>query len=156
MNFDNIAEVTVPPTYVGDTELTVEIWQSAVNGDGSARFSYIVREDSIAQLVGSDLSGPASGVWPEAADMAFTLGSFLSATYECGELAEHGESYTPAEQVWLSTVAERFGCWVAERDEPEDEPMSCLNSVDGHWYVVTYGAAPYQRHARDCATCESR
>jgi hypothetical protein len=117
MNFDNAAELTVPPMYAGDTALTVEIWQSAVNGDGSARFSYIVREDSIAQLVGSDLSGPASGVWPEAADMAYTLGSFLGATYECGDLTEHGESYTPAEQVWLSTVAERFDMWAAEHEE---------------------------------------
>lgn len=37
--------------------------------------------------------------------------------------------------------------------EDDELPIACLNNVDGHWYVVTYGAAPYQIHAPDCRTC---
>lgn len=33
-------------------------------------------------------------------------------------------------------------------------PDTVLNNVDGHWYVITYGAAPYQIHATDCTTCK--
>lgn len=40
-----------------------------------------------------------------------------------------------------------------EDDEPGEVPDSCLNWVDGHWYVVTYGRAPYTIHAQNCATC---
>lgn len=36
----------------------------------------------------------------------------------------------------------------------DDElPDTCLNNIDGHWYVITYGRAPYEIHARDCVTC---
>lgn len=34
-----------------------------------------------------------------------------------------------------------------------ESPDTCLNTVDGHWYVITYGRAPYQIHALDCDTC---
>jgi hypothetical protein len=41
-------------------------------------------------------------------------------------------------------------------DEHTEAPDTCLNRVDGHWYVVTYGRAPYQIHAADCPTCKTR
>jgi hypothetical protein len=34
-----------------------------------------------------------------------------------------------------------------------ESPDTVLNRVDGHWYVMTYGRAPYSIHAQDCATC---
>lgn len=40
-----------------------------------------------------------------------------------------------------------------ENDVYDELPDTCLNTVDGHWYVVTYGRAPYQIHATDCETC---
>ena len=40
-----------------------------------------------------------------------------------------------------------------DEDDEDDYPVSVRNGVDGHWYVVTYGAAPYQIHARDCVAC---
>jgi hypothetical protein len=39
---------------------------------------------------------------------------------------------------------------------PDELPDTCLNRIDGHWYVITYGRAPYQIHAQDCATCEEQ
>lgn len=49
------------------------------------------------------------------------------------------------------------GPWkTQEEDEDEgEEPDTCFNNVDGHWYVVTYGRAPYSIHAPDCSTCRS-
>ena len=38
----------------------------------------------------------------------------------------------------------------------EDEwetPDIVLNNVDGHWYQITYGRAPFRYHATDCPTC---
>jgi hypothetical protein len=40
-------------------------------------------------------------------------------------------------------------------EEEGEEPDTCLNTVDGHWYVVTYGRAPFTIHARNCPTCEA-
>lgn len=36
--------------------------------------------------------------------------------------------------------------------EEDEEPDTCL-APDGHWYVVTYGRARWQIHAKDCSTC---
>jgi hypothetical protein len=49
-------------------------------------------------------------------------------------------------------------CVAVAEDEDEDEdiaeePDTCRNPVDGHWYVVSYGARPYEVHAGDCSTC---
>jgi hypothetical protein len=114
-DFQNSAEVAVPALYIGEPDVTIEIGQCGVTSDGAARFSYIVTEGADIKLSGADLCGPASGVWPEAEDMAVTLASFLGSTYECGELTEHGESYRPHERIWLSTVAERMSAWSAEQ-----------------------------------------
>lgn len=38
-------------------------------------------------------------------------------------------------------------------EDDYDLPDTCLNRIDGHWYVITYGRAPYQIHATDCPTC---
>lgn len=38
-------------------------------------------------------------------------------------------------------------------DDADELPDTCRNPIDGHWYVITYGARPYQVHAVDCSTC---
>lgn len=41
-----------------------------------------------------------------------------------------------------------------EDDEDEELPDTCL-APDGHWYVITYGRARWQIHAKDCPTCQA-
>lgn len=113
MTFDNGATVPVPAMHEGDTAITIEVAQYGVTAEGRAQFSYTVREGGMARVTGRDLFGPATGLWPEAADMAVTLASFLGATYECGEVTEHGESYSPEALSWLETHAERLGDFAA-------------------------------------------
>ena len=38
-------------------------------------------------------------------------------------------------------------------EEVSEEPDTCLNPIDGHWYVITYGRARWEIHAPDCETC---
>lgn len=73
--------------------------------------------------------------------------------------AEHSDEigwteYTAADGT--VTAATGYGLWVwrpADDEWEDDMPDTCLNRVDGHWYVITYGRAPYQIHAEDCETC---
>lgn len=111
--FDNDAIVPVPAMYADDEPLTIYIKQSGVEPEGGARFAYRVMAGDVIGVQGDDLRGPAHGVWPEAHDMARVLAGFLGATYECGDLTEHGEQYSRAEQEWLSVHAERLSMWNA-------------------------------------------
>ena len=38
-------------------------------------------------------------------------------------------------------------------DDMGEEPDTCYDHVTGHWFVVTYGRAPFTIHAPDCSTC---
>ena len=117
ITYDNTADVKVPALYEGDPDITITIMQCGVTESGGARYAYFVLEGGELRISGANLCGPAYGMWPEAADMARTLASFLGATYECGELTEHGESYSPIERMWLEVHAERFGLWASDMEE---------------------------------------
>jgi hypothetical protein len=122
--YDNEAMVTVAQLYVDDLPLNIKIWQSGVEADRDvfgtrARFAYEVVHNGLTVIKGDDLYGPATGLWPEAADMAVTLASFLSAASECGEITEHGESYPPETHTWLIANSERLGLWAADMEESE-------------------------------------
>ncbi len=65
----------------------------------------------------------------------------------CDEPVRWGETERGARGFVHDTTRRTFCSW-------EEKPVTCLNGVDGHWYVVTYGAAPYTIHAVDCLTCE--
>lgn len=41
----------------------------------------------------------------------------------------------------------------AEDEQEWELPDTYFDRIDGHWYVIRYGARP-QIHARDCETCE--
>lgn len=47
--------------------------------------------------------------------------------------------------------------WADDEDIDDGEavelPDTCRDGVSGHWFVVTYGRAPYTIHAADCAKC---
>lgn len=58
------------------------------------------------------------------------------------------QGYGPVLDTWCQQVADRE----SEDDEPAEEPDTYQDRVDGHWYVVSYGARP-QVHALDCVTC---
>lgn len=107
--YDNAAFVHVPQLYVSDRDLFLQVAQVGVTSDGAARFAYVVWDgDDASPIAGEDLCGPAAGTWPEAEDMANVLAGFLGAAYECGEVTEHGESYSPEELEWLEEHADRF------------------------------------------------
>jgi len=119
--FDNEAKVSVPPLSIEDEEILIHIMQYGVTESGGARFAYVVQHGEEYPISGTDLCGPASGIWPEAADMAVTLGAFLGATFECGKLTEHGEGYSPEELAWLEVHAESLGCWASEMEESRSQ-----------------------------------
>ena len=82
-----------------------------------------------------------------------TLAAWATATAEMDTLE--------AQCLAVLAPAVRVGCFAEPGDmlvtwDDDDEgeaPDTCLNRIDGHWYVVTYGRAPYSIHALDCATC---
>jgi hypothetical protein len=83
------------------------------------RYAYRIYHQGSLVLKGSDMCGPASGRVPGAREMTITLADFLGATWECGRLTEHGESYAPSEQAWLENYAEEIGLWAYEMQNPE-------------------------------------
>ena len=114
MDYQNEATVSVPALNTGDTPMTIRIRQSGVDRDDMgerARFAWVVLHNNVPCLDGNDLYGPATA---GAEAMAVTLADFLGATWEHGELTEHGREYSASDRDWLSEHAERFGVWAAE------------------------------------------
>lgn len=108
---ENYVKIDVDRLRIDDRPLALEVWQIGGDrriGEARPRYAYNVWFDGEIVMVGSDLYGPANSIHPEAEEMAATLAGFLGATYECGELTEHGKSYEVDQQAWLAEHAERL------------------------------------------------
>jgi hypothetical protein len=119
MEHDRALLVSVPQMMMDDPSMSIRMeWVGMERDDyGSrARFAYQVMEEGEVKITGADLCGPATGQVPDLMEMVVTLAGFLGATYECGQVTEHGESYPPAERAWLETHAERFNVWAYDME----------------------------------------
>ena len=122
-DYHNNAIVDVDAMHVDDRPMSIKIRQSGIDRDElgeRARYAYVVFVDGAPIITGDDLHGPV-GYWPEAEEMAYTLGGFLGAAYECGQLTEHGKSYSASERDYLAEHGERLASWAALRNEDKQK-----------------------------------
>jgi hypothetical protein len=106
-----------------------------------------IHEETTARRIASDWHGGQWSALYALASSGTVLLDVLDEIDECRpEFREQGIELADL----YDWCAERIP---AEDDEDGEEPDTC-QAPDGHWYVITYGRASWEIHARDCEKCE--